>query len=395
MADPVSGVLTAVYYWARWAFGGGSRARHNIGTADAYLSTLPRWSPPSGVARAAQQTQQTDTGPRWDVNIPAVWRSGESRRGRARRKKVDPATRAIVRGPNGVWEEKAQAARRAPPPTAQRRSIIRATRAGGLGRVVSRGAVADAGNQLAWIWGDIFGQWVLDRTGWNKPIPRGTNRRGASATRPFQPSAIPGRRGGDPSARPSGPASPGRPVTTPAGNPAPVSEPRPAPAGSPGRAPVPSRAPAPAPRPMPGQTPSASLLRLPNLAENLLMQLSPRASPRASARAAQVVSPRPTYPTQYGQGASPILSQAQGLTPSNSPLLGFSTLTQQQPVPQEELDRCKCPKKRKRKSDEKRCTNPVISRTTRHGIRTTKVRLTCPQSRTSKRSPRIPQFPTL
>jgi hypothetical protein len=43
--------------------------------------------------------------------------------------------------------------------------------------------------------------------------------------------------------------------------------------------------------------------------------------------------------------------------------------------------RCPQPEKKKRKSDKQRCKNPVISRTTKDGIRTTKVRLECQPSK--------------
>jgi len=91
-----------------------------------------------------------------------------------------------------------------------------------------------------------------------------------------------------------------------------------------------------------------------------------------------VVAPLRTTLTQYGSGASPVIAAAQALTPSNSPLLGFAQGIQPEPTPQEELDKCKCPKPRKR-TDKKRCTNPVLSRTRSGDIETTKRRIQCPQ----------------
>lgn len=76
------------------------------------------------------------------------------------------------------------------------------------------------------------------------------------------------------------------------------------------------------------------------------------------------------------QDESP-LSLGTSLTPLN--IAGVQSASQQA---------CKCPpekKTKKRKDGKPRCTNPVISRTTRDGIRTTKVRLECQPSK--------PKFP--
>lgn len=144
-------------------------------------------------------------------------------------------------------------------------------------------------------------------------------------------------------------------------------------------APVAGRAPA--PRSTTGHAPDYLRVQFPDTADLLMRALSPRAAPaRAAATAARaaarVVSP---LPTTLGTPFSPAPA-ARVLTPSNSPLLGFSQLTEQEPVPQEATDRCKCPKERKRES-KKRCRNPVVSRTRSGDIQTTKVRLICPQSR--------------
>lgn len=51
-----------------------------------------------------------------------------------------------------------------------------------------------------------------------------------------------------------------------------------------------------------------------------------------------------------------------------------------QTSPKLSRDKCECPPKAKKKG-KKGCTNPVISRTTREGIRTTKTRIVCPSSK--------------
>lgn len=109
--------------------------------------------------------------------------------------------------------------------------------------------------------------------------------------------------------------------------------------------------------------------------------LSPR--PATAPTTARLVNPLPTtLGTRFSAAPSPATSPA--LTRSNSPLLGFSQLTESEPTPQEATDRCKCPPKKKRDT-QKRCRNPVVSRTRSGDIQTTKVRLVCPQSR--------PKFP--
>lgn len=211
-------------------------------------------------------------------------------------------------------------------------------------------------------------------------------RRGAAATRPFQPTAIPGRRGGDrgvvvapaPDAKPGTSTSPSRVpgVELPTGSPAVEPGPSPVPASRPVA--VPGTLPAPAPSSSPATAPSPLQVRLTNLGQMLEQALMSRPATRA---VATVVRPLPTTL----QPPLPTTLQAPlgtpGLTAQNSPLLGFSNLVEPEPTPQEDLDKCKCPKTKKRKSDKKRCRNPVVSRSTSGNIRTTKVRLVCPPSK--------------
>lgn len=191
-------------------------------------------------------------------------------------------------------------------------------------------------------------------------------RTGAASTRPLAVPAsapAPARRAA-PSAAPAQLPADGATVNAPL--PASVPSRSPAPSGSPGRAPQT----APVPGAYPGWIPSA--LPLPKLSNVFASLLAPILPARVSLpRPSFVARPLPTTLTQP--------PTAPGLTPLNAPLLGFSQATSLGPVPKEELDKCKCPPKRTKSGP--KCKNPVISRTVRDGIRTTKVRLQCPQSK--------------
>lgn len=81
--------------------------------------------------------------------------------------------------------------------------------------------------------------------------------------------------------------------------------------------------------------------------------------------------------TRLSSASSSRLSSA---TPASSGLTPFNALG----VQSASSERCKCPKppsKKTRKDGKPRCVNPVISRTTRDGIRTTKVELKCQPSK--------------
>lgn len=216
------------------------------------------------------------------------------------------------------------------------------------------------------------------------PVSRGR----AAPSRPLSTgpivagSTIPGPIPGTARPAPAPAASPRAPEGLPGGRPGglnapPGRNPAPAPRTSPGASPV--------PRTTTGHAPDLLRFQLPDLGALLARALAPRAVPRAvtAARGTQIVRP---LPTTLGTPFSPAPSP--GLTPSNSPLLGFSQATQPQPVPHEALDRCKCPPKKKRETKE-RCRNPVISRTRSGDVQTTKVRLVCQPSKPKPQLQRV------
>lgn len=69
---------------------------------------------------------------------------------------------------------------------------------------------------------------------------------------------------------------------------------------------------------------------------------------------------------------APLSAPNAGLTP----LVGTGVGLQPFPVPQEELDKCKCPPKKKRDKSQS-CTNPVVSRKVRDGFIYIKRKLQC------------------
>lgn len=278
----------------------------------------------------------------------------------------------LLGSPNRAFEEKAKAAR-----TTQRRRDASA-----IDRDVALRRGALSGQPLTdamAISGIAFNQWLWDAkfaAGRRERILR-IGRTGAAATRPFQPTAVPGRTGAAATRSPS--TSPA-PAELPARQPAVTPQPgqRPASAPAPQTQPMPVPRPSPVARPSPA--PAQSLFRLPDLGEMLQRALAPRTAPRpAAARVARplparVVSPRPTLATIPGALASP------GLTPFNSPVLGFAQGLQPSPTPREDTDECECKPKRK-KDTKPRCRNPVISRRKDGDVLTTKTRITCPPSR--------------
>lgn len=331
----------------------------------------------------------------------AVRSLGPSRpnpRSRRARPKVSNDTKVLAGGQQAAWEKAATHPPQRKTPTVGDVFARQVSR-----RNASRpdaGPAADAWIQV----GTDINVWYYEQRVAEQRRQRilRVGRRGAAATRPLSTVGVGGastnRTGAGaapvaiPVPRPSTAPVPGQsrvelPSGSPAVNPAPV------PGALPGIIPQPAPAsiPAPSPGARPASVPASSPLpfqvRIANLGEQLLSALT-------GPRPATIVRPLPTTLTSYGPGASPSLAAQPGLTPSNSPLLGFSQQTLYEPTPQEDLDKCKCPKKRKR-SDKKRCTNPVISRTRAGDILTTKVRLVCPSSRTNKRSRRTLPFPTL
>lgn len=283
--------------------------------------------------------------------------------------------------------------------TEARRSVlnipgIRARVAGPL----SGGAVVSAGNELISLYVDIhFQQQELRRRGLSRARyiqrPGGERfriwpggRRGAAATRPLSTAGASrtnrtGARAQLPSPVPSIPGTVRPGVSVPTGDPGRQGGAlRTIPGISRGvvSAPAPRTSPgsAPAPRSTTGHLPDVLRVQLPDTESLLMRALSPRPTPARARAQARVVSPlRTTLGTNFSP-APP--STAPQLTASNSPLLGLQPGASL--APESQTDRCRC-EKPKRKRSERRCRNPVISRTTRDGIRTTKVRLTCPPSR--------------
>jgi hypothetical protein len=149
--------------------------------------------------------------------------------------------------------------------------------------------------------------------------------------------------------------------------------------------PIPS--PVPNPFPVPGTSTVPwwqSVLNSPlvgSLVQGLLTP-APRFFPKSPG--AQVVPPLPTTTSLTNSS----------LTPLNSPVLGFAQGLSPFAVPKEALAReCKCPPKRK-KSGKPACKNPVLSRVTRDGIRTTRTKIQCQPSKQKLRSVRTPRIPT-
>jgi len=355
-ATPVGwfvGGLQALFGWV-----GGKRnkkfvAAHTFGP-DARAA---RWDA-KNPARAAQQQQVEERVP----DFPPFWAIRKPHRRRTRAPSVDGRT--IVRGTNGTWQEKAKARRTTyrRVPTSQRAPDVRRTFPG---RAYSPSPLGSLVMGIGDVWLRSEFQ-RLDELGRRRHI-LATNRRGAAAAGAFEPRGNTNRTGAN--------ASPGfKP------QPQPQPQPQRAPATAPARntGTVARPAPAPVQRPAPVLRP-ASVPR-PAANTSMLRWITPSISwPRPGATV------RTSFPTTTAQTFAP----PQSLTALN---LGMVTLPQPQPVPQEELDKCKCPKPKKKAKDEKRCKNPVVSRTVKDGIRTTKVRLQCPSSKA--KSQLLPRPPT-
>lgn len=288
--------------------------------------------------------------------------AGEPRRGRYRGRRGDAGV--LVRGPFGGIPKAEEAWKKA----ARRRWWTGRTRDTGVYRGIGPigGAIPGFG-QLTFPGGNPF--WASEYLFRKFPVrqrPAGVGRRGSAATRPLQPSAAGStNRTGAAATRAASPANDAardagtvvRRTHAPSPLPRPVMQPLPAPSG----------------RQVAGRVPSIGTSPLEQLAQGAARALgqAARSATRAIASrlgGARVVNPLPTTLARLGTPPR--------LTASNSPLIESMGQAQPQPLPQ--TDPCK---RTARKQGKKRCKNPVISRTTRDGIRTTKVRLTCRQSK--------------
>lgn len=330
----------------------------------------------TGIGRQIWETQQRYA--RRAV-VGNVARKSESYRGNPARR-VD-RRRGKTLGQIRQEEAKARAQARTRPQAPfrpdqdTRRSVL--TVPGIRARAAPFGGVAAAGNELVSIYTDI---WFRQRE-WRQRIERLAGRegarRGAAATRPLSTSAIPGRTGAAATRRPEAviaqqPAARTATGTDRAAQQLPARQPAVAraPAAVPGTARAPATAPAQA----------RALFRLPNLGEMLANALAPRTAPRPVPQSARVLAPLPARVSIPRMGANATPGLTPGLTPSNSPMLGFSQALDPNanPEAEPELDPCEECKKVKKKSQKPRCVNPVVSRSVRDGIRTTKTRLLCP-----------------
>lgn len=260
----------------------------------------------------------------------------------------------------------------------------------------------------------------------HRPVIRDTKRQP-------QRRAIPGRRGGDPSSRapqpypqpeavPARRVPPGDPLELPESEPAPGRAPPSSPPRTPPIAvPSPESLPAP-PGPLPGPgnppfpgpwmpdpypDPSSDPYPYPRPGGDPLPRPGglphdfplPRTRSRPRTRPGTRTGDRPgTRPSTPGPTTTPLpllplttgaptpavprfsTPRAPRLTPVNNPLLDF----QAQPDRRDPTDRCNCTETQEKPRRKKSCRNPVLSRTVRGDILTTKVRLTCPSSRSKR-----------
>jgi hypothetical protein len=183
--------------------------------------------------------------------------------------------------------------------------------------------------------------------------PRGaTNRRGSLATRPIEPvSTAPAQRTGQQSQRPTSTRAVERGQTTQGTESQASKDARTIMGTSP-------------------KLPTATATRLPTITQQLL-----GAGTRLGLASLFRSSPSSRLSsTSSLPGMSTPVQSIPGLTALNSVGVGSQTASQ----------KCDCPKpakKKQKKNGEPRCVNPVLSRTEKDGIRTTKVKLTCPPSK--------------
>lgn len=202
------------------------------------------------------------------------------------------------------------------------------------------------------------------------------SRTGAASTRAFQPRAVPGRSGSGSTRRPD--IYPDSAAGKPAIASIPAATQLPTRSDSVGK-PARSFSRARDARPL---TQARSLFKLgtrsrsnySTMVESMLGNaLAPRTRAATRAAARSITTTR----------ASPLTAVNPAVLTSTSTGLGVATQT----ASQRQRD-CDCGEKKTKTRTEPRCKNPVVSRTVRDGIRTTKVRLICPPSKSKRRSPR-------
>lgn len=295
--------------------------------------------------------------------VKGTKKKSESRRGRARKKFE---SRDLVRGHNGAFEStltKTTGSR-----ITHRNIRTEGTRSFSLrlrGSNPFGGAIVGAGNQLAQIYGDLWYQQRAIRQ--RRANILAVGRRGAAATRAFQPTALPGRTG---AAATRAPAS----VAAAAG--LPVARPQTAQPGRPATvaAPVAQRATTSASAPT--RTPTRSTPTRSNISVNwdpwsmLQAALAPpvrRVSAfvgRARVAARSAFAPLSRPPQSSGTSSA-------ALTPANLSAVGFAATAGSG-------SDCKCPPKPRRAPT---CRNPVVSKRRRGDLITITRRITCPQSK--------------
>jgi len=305
----------------------------------------------------------------------ATVRKSEPYRGPPKRRKTRRRDARYLLNPQEAWNDKAKKARARSARPATRTGEYPGIRSGSYGRGASFGAES---NYYAMVLGETIyqhGRAVERREQLRRNI-LATGRRGAAATRPLLPSS-PG------TTNRSGAAATRRPAPAPAPDPATQGLPggRPSDVAKPASAPAPAPRTAPATRTSPATLPRTAPATWPNATSWVNTWMNPRLSFTGD------IFPLETFPRlRPGQAFDPVpgARPGQGLTP----LEGVSVGSQPSPVPQEALDKCNCPPKKRAEKDKKKCTNPIISRSRNGDIETTKKRIICPSSKLKSLSQR-------
>lgn len=344
------------------------------------------------------------------TNVGGPQSRGVFRRGRRRSPSAIRVEQYVQAQRQRARDAQARATRDARARRDQRVSLARAVARGSLARNPLLTILAsDVGRQG--VAAGERGFWRERMAGKHGELGRiddpGKRGRTTPRTSPQQPNAVPSPA---PARRESAPAAPTEFPGNPSTKPVPAPSRAPTPGRQPEQLPTPGTVvvprPSPAPRTNPRPVANPWPVRLPGASPGWLpwrmpvafpMPVSfpipravplPRATPRAptTPRAVPLMPPVSGVPT----GGISVPLQVPGLTPLNPGVLTFSP---PQPVPQEELDRCKCPPK-KRKQREKGCTNPLVSRTVRDGFIITKRKLLCQPSKSRRPSVRALPTPT-
>lgn len=289
----------------------------------------------------------------------------ESRRGRAKKKFT---ARDLARGPNAAFES--TLTKKTGSQITHRNLRTEGTRTYALrlrGSNPFGGAVVGAGNQLVQIYADLWYQQRAIRQ--RRAAILGVGRRGAAATRTFQPSGagLTNRTGAGATRSGTASASGAGDARRPA-----LSQPVPKQLATPASAPLSTPKAVQAQRavvvPQPRQSSSPSRVSV-NWDPWKMLQ-SALAPPvnyvRATAQRLSQVARTWSAPLR-----APASSSSSSLTPVNSGLIGFSSAAGGGPD-------CKCPPKKRRSPT---CRNPVVSKTRRGDLVTITRRMTCPPSR--------------